>query len=258
MTAALAFAAQAAAGDESTPPPELAPGEPVIVFAPESLKTALDAVAAAFESNAEKRVSVAYGPPAVLADDIERGAPADVFISADAPAMDRLEQAGLLRTGTRRKILGNPLVLVELRERESKLAIGKGFDLPGALGDGKLAVCSLDSCPAGKAAKETLSSLEIFASIEPKLSQTDAAPQTLDLVANGTARFGIVYAADAKAESRVRIVSAFPQKSSNTPEFSVALIEKSPNPDAAFFVSFLKSQAATKIFSSQGYTLLAR
>jgi molybdate transport system substrate-binding protein len=231
---------------------------PVIVFAAASMKTALDAVAAAWKTNTGKTASSVYASSGILAKQIEQGAPADIFISADLKWMDYLAKAKLIRAGTRRKLLGNKLVLIEPSDADIKLEIAKGFDLAGAAGDGKIAVCTLNSCPGGIYAKEALESLGVFASVEAKLAQADNIRNALNLVARGEAKFGIVYATDAKAEPKVKLVGTFPEASHSPIIYPVALVEASNNPDAPFFLSYLKSQAATKIFTGQGFDILPK
>jgi molybdate transport system substrate-binding protein len=229
-----------------------------IVFAAASMKTALDAVAAAWKADTGTTVSIAYASSAALAKQIERGAPADIFISADLKWMDYLEKAKLIRAGTRKNLFGNKLVLIEPGDADGKLEIAKGFDLAGAAGDGKIAVCMIDSCPAGIYAKEALESLGIFASVEPKLAQADNVRNALNLVSRGEARFGIVYATDAKADPKVKLVGTFPESSHSPIVYPIALVTTSANPDAAFFLAYLTSQAATKIFPEQGFEVLSK
>lgn len=230
----------------------------IVVFAAASLKTALDEIAAAFKKDMGSELKITYASSAVLAKQIEQGAPADVFISADLPWMDYVDKAKLLRPLTRRNLLGNKLVLVEPIDQNTKLAIEKGFDLAGATGDGKIAVCTVASCPAGVYAKESLESLGVWASVEPALAQAENVRAALALVARGEARFGIVYATDAKAEPKVRVVGTFPEKSHKPIVYPVALVAASTNPAAPKAISFLSSQAATKIFLAQGFGILSK
>ena len=225
--------------------------KPVVVFAAASMKTALDAVAAAWKAKTGKTASIVYASSAVLAKQIEQGAPADIFISADLKWMDYLEKAKLILAETRRNLLGNKLVLIEPGDADAKIEIAKGFDLAGAAGDGKVAVCTLDSCPGGIYAKEALQSLGVFTSVEPKLAQADNIRNALNLVSRGEAKFGIVYATDAKADPKVKVVGIFPASSHSPIVYPVALIGTSANPDAAVFLSYLRSQAATKIFTGK-------
>jgi molybdate transport system substrate-binding protein len=248
------------AGESETPAisPGTATNAPVLVFAAASMKTALDAVAAAWKADTGKTASIAYASSAVLAKQIEQGAPADIFISADLKWMDYLEKAKLVRAGTRRTLFGNKLVLIEPSDADIKLEIAKGFDLAGAAGDGKIAVCALETCPGGIYAKEALESLGIFANVEPKLAQADNIRAALNLVSRGEARLGIVYATDARADPKVKLVGTFPASSHSPIVYPVALVETSANPDAAFFLGYLTSQAATRIFTGQGFDILSK
>jgi molybdate transport system substrate-binding protein len=265
LALAVAFAAAVllpSAGQGETPAaaPGLGTGteKSVVVFAAASLKTALDAVAAAWKINTGMTASIAYASSGTLAKQIEQGAPADIFISADLQWMETLEKAKLIRAETRRRLLGNKLVLIEPSDADTKLEIVKGFDLAGATGDGKIAVCALDLGTGGIYAKEALDSLGIFASVEPKLAQVDTIRNALSLVSRGEAKFGIVFATDAKADPKVKVVGTFPASSHSPIVYPIALVETSVNPDAAFFMSYLTSQAATKIFTGQGFEMLPK
>jgi molybdate transport system substrate-binding protein len=232
--------------------------KPVIVFAATSLKTALDAVAAAWKIHRGKEASIVYASSGTLAKQIEQGAPADIFLSADRKWMDYLDKAKLIHAGTRRKLLGNKLVLVAPRDADNKLKIANGFDLAAATGDGRIAICALNLGSGGIYAKEALESLGVFASVEPKLAQADTIRNALTLVSRGEAKFGIVFATDAKADPKVKVVGTFPASSHSPIVYPVALVAASANPDAAFFLSYLTSQAATNIFTEQGFEMLPR
>jgi molybdate transport system substrate-binding protein len=241
---------------KAAPPAEAK--RPVVVFAAASLKTALDEIAATLEKDTGVKLTITYASSAVLAKQIEQGAPADVFISADLPWMDYVEKAKLVDPSTRRNVLGNKLVLVEPADKETKLAIAKDFDLAGATGDGKIAVCTIASCPAGVYAKEALESLGVWSSVAPKLAQSENVRAALALVGRGEARFGIVYATDAKAEPKVRVVGAFPEGSYKPVVYPLALVATSKNPAAPKAIAFLSSQAATKVFLAQGFSILSK
>jgi len=257
MFAAAATACAPCAGKAETPAPAVA-DKPVVVFAAASLKTALDSIAAAWKANTGKSTSIVYASSGTLAKQIEQGAPADVFISADIKWVDYLDKEKLLRAGTRKNLLGNALVLIEPADADAQMKITKGFDLAGATGDGKIAVCSIDSCPGGIYAKEALNALGVFPNVEPKLAQADNIRNALNLVARGEAKFGIVYATDAKAEPKVKTVGIFPSSSHSAIVYPGAIIETSKNPNAASFLSYLRSQTATKIFRGQGFEILAK
>ena len=172
--------------------------------------------------------------------------------------MDYLEKAKLIQSKTRHNLLGNVLVLIEPVDANAKLTIAPDFDLAGATGDGKIAVCTIASCPGGIYAKQALEALGIWAKVEPKLAQADNIRNALTLVSRGEAKFGIVYATDAKADPKVKVVGTFPAATHSPIVYPVALIETSKNPDAVAFVAYLSSKAAKKIWSEQGFKFLPK
>ena len=139
---------------------------------------------------------------------------------------------------------------------DNKLLIANGFDLAGAAGDGKIAVCMIELVSSRLYAKEALESLGVFASVEPKLAQADNVRGALNLVSRGEAKFGIVYATDAKADPKVKVVGIFPASSHSPIVYPVALMAASANPNATFFLAYLMSQAAAKTFLKQGFEVL--
>lgn len=231
---------------------------PLVVFAAASMKTALDAVAASWKAETGKNTAIVYASSAALAKQIEHGAPADIFISADLTWMDYLEKAKLIKPGTRRNLLGNALVLIEPADTSVDLKIAQGFDLAGATGDSKIAVCTIVSCPGGIYAKQALENLEVFTNVEAKLAQADNIRAALTLVSRGEAKFGIVYATDAKADPKVKVVGVFPEATHSPIVYPVALAATSKNPDAAAFLAYLSSPAACKILTEQGFTILSQ
>jgi molybdate transport system substrate-binding protein len=227
-----------------------------VIFAAASLKTALDAIAEAWKAQGGKAPAISYASSGVLAKQIEQGAPADIFISADLKWVDYLDKAKLLKAGTRNNLLGNGLVLIEAADGTSQLKIAPNFDLAGATGDGKIAVCTIASCPGGIYAKEAFEKLGIWSAVEPKLAQADNIRNALTLVARGEAKFGVVYTTDAKAEPKVKVVDMFPETSHAPIIYPMAIVAASTNKNAADFLAFMRSQTATKIFVGQGFTIL--
>ena len=226
------------------------------VFAAASMKTALDQIATAWAAKTGKPLVVSYASSAVLAKQIESGAPADLFISADLKWMDYLDKAGALKAGTRETLLGNKLVLVAPADTKLDLTIAKGFDLAGALGDGKLAVCTITSCPAGVYGKEALEKLGAYAAVAPKLAQADNVRAALLLVARGEAKLGIVYATDAKSEPKVKVVGVFPEDSHAPIVYPVAIVKDAKNPDADAFKAYLRDAEPRRILEGQGFDIL--
>lgn len=234
-----------------------AAAEPVKVFAAASLKNALDAVAQAWTaSNAARTVVPAYAASSALAKQIEQSAPADVFISADTQWMDYLAAKGLIKPETRRELLGNTLVLIAAKGMSPQVALKPGLDLAALIGDSRLAVADIKAVPAGRYAQAALEKLGLFAGVETKLAQSENVRAALALVARGEAKFGIVYATDAKAEANVEIVAAFPQDSHPPIVYPVAVVSSSTNGDALSFIEFLASPRAAAIFQAEGFEIL--
>ncbi len=240
----------------TAPAPASAAADGPLVFAAASMKTALDAISAKFAAKTGHAPVISYNSSGVLAKQIAAGAPADLFISADERWMSFLADRGELKAGTRETLLGNELVLVEPAASDAKLAIKPGFDLAGALGDGKLAVCTVASCPAGIYGKEALTKLGVYAAVEPKLAQTEDVRAALLLVARGEAKFGIVYATDARAEPKVKVIDAFPASSHAPITYPVAVLKDSKNAQAGELEGYLRSPDAVAILKDQGFTVL--
>ena len=230
----------------------------LVVFAAASLATALNAIQPIFTTDKGQPVAISYGSSGTLAKQIEQGAPADVFISADTKWIDYLQKKNLLATGTRRDLLSNELVLIEPADGQTKLKIKPGFDLATLAGDGKIAVCTIASCPAGIYAKGAFTKLGVWSAVEPKLAQAANVRDALALVARGEAKYGVVYATDAKAEPKVRVVDVFPADSHTPIVYPVAVVASSKNANAAVFEAFLTSQAAVKILTKQGFKFVSK
>jgi molybdate transport system substrate-binding protein len=247
--AAMFVLAQGAAAQTSSP------GR-LVVFAAASMQTALDAIAPLFAKQSGTTPAVSYGSSGILAKQIEQGAPAEVFISADVKWMDELQAKKLLAPGTRRNLVGNSLVLIEPADAKVQLKITPGFDLAGAAGDGRIAVCTVESCPAGIYAKEALQKLGVWNAVEPKLAQAANVRGALSLVARGEAKLGIVYSTDAKAEPKVKVVDVFPDASHSPIIYPAAVIAGTKDRAAAAFLAFLSSPAAAKTLKGQGFRVL--
>ncbi len=228
----------------------------VVVFAAASLKTALDAVTAEWSKASGETATVSYAGSSVLAKQIEQGAPADIFFSADLDWMDYLQERALIDPATRKSLLGNAIVLVASGTGAAPLTIGQGFDLAGALGGGKLAMANVDSVPAGKYGKAALTSLGVWDSVAGSVAQADNVRAALNLVALGEAPFGIVYATDARAEPRVSVVGTFPDDTHPPIVYPVARTAGSTSDAAQSLLDFLATPAARAAFAAQGFTVL--
>jgi molybdate transport system substrate-binding protein len=231
--------------------------EPVTVFAAASLKNALDAINAAWSQEAGKQATISYAGSSALAKQIEEGAPADLFISADLDWMAYLSERDLIDTASERRLLGNRIVLVAPAGSTVKLSITPGFDLAAALGDGRLAMANVDAVPAGRYGKAALESLGVWDGVADKVAQAENVRAALQLVALGEAPLGIVYQTDATAEPGVRVVGTFPEDSHDQIVYPAALTAESANHDAAAFLDYLQGAAARTIFEGQGFTVLA-
>ena len=225
------------------------------VFAAASLKEALDEAAAAYRKQTGVPVRVSYAASSALARQIEQGAPADVFFSADLEWMDYLQQRNRLDVATRRSLLGNRLVLIAPRASKAQVDLKRPATLLAALGDGRLAVGQTRTVPAGKYAKASLESLSLWNGVRPRLAESESVRAALMLVARGETPLGIVYASDAKAEPGVRVVATFPEDSHPPIVYPVAALRGARAAQAARFVQWLASPAADALFTKRGFTV---
>ena len=224
------------------------------VFAAASLKTALDEIGAAWTARTGKKAAVSYAAASALAKQIEQGAPADVFVSADLDWMDFLDKKGLMRSETRVNLVSNTLVLIAPLGSPAEPKIAPGFPLAVAIGDGRLATGEVKSVPVGKYAKAALTSLGVWEAIESKLAGAENVRAALALVARGEAKYGIVYGSDAKSEPKVMVVDTFPASSHPPIVYPAAITREATSVDAAAYLDFLKGPEAAKIFAAQGFT----
>ena len=228
---------------------------PVVVFAAASLKNALDAAVADWTATTGRRVTVAYAASSALARQIEQGAPADVYISADLDWMNWAAERELVKPGTRRVLLANTLVLVAPADSPTAFKLAKGADLGAVLGTGRLAIGQVQSVPAGKYAKDALEALGLWSGVAARLAQVDSVRAALALVARGEVPFAIVYATDARAEPRVKVLDTFPAGSHAPVVYPAAVTAASSNPDAGLFLDHLRSPAGTAIFARHGFSV---
>lgn len=228
----------------------------VTVMAAASLTDALQDIGTLYEAKTHTHVTFVFAASSALAKQIENGAPADIFISADLDWMDYLAKKDLIQAGTRKNLLGNQLVLIAPTGSTLKIKIAKGFKLAEALGDGKLSVADPASVPAGKYAKAALTNLGVWDSVSGKLASADNVRGALAFVARGEAPLGIVYKTDALIEPKVTIVGTFPEKSHAPILYPVALIKSSASPNAKDFLAVLEGSDAAETFTRLGFTVL--
>ncbi|WP_233123504.1 molybdate ABC transporter substrate-binding protein [Agrobacterium vaccinii] len=228
----------------------------VTVFAAASMKNALDAANAEWAKETANEATVSYAASSALAKQIEAGAPADVFISADLAWMDYVAGKKLIKDSTRVNLLGNRLVLVAPSDKAKPVDISQGFDLAGLVGEGKLAMGAVDSVPAGKYGKAALEKLGVWSAVQSKVAGAESVRAALVLVSRGEAPYGIVYQTDAAADPGVKIVGTFPQDSHEPIIYPVAILSESKSPAATAYLDFLKSAKAAPYFEKQGFTIL--
>ncbi|HUI62620.1 MAG TPA: molybdate ABC transporter substrate-binding protein [Steroidobacteraceae bacterium] len=225
----------------------------VLVFGAASLTNVLDELGQAYQAQTSVPIKSSYAASSVLARQIEAGAPADVFFSADLEWMDYVEQHKLLKAGSRHDVVGNRLVLIAPADSGVSVKLVHGVDLSSALGaDGRLATGDPDSVPVGKYAQAALQKLGAWDSVVDRLVRAENVRAALAFVARGEAALGIVYRTDALAEKRVRIVAEFPAGSYPPIIYPIALTTHA-GPDAAGFVEFVRGRAARAIFVRYGF-----
>jgi molybdate transport system substrate-binding protein len=218
-----------------------AQGRDLLVFGAASLKNALDDADAQYQRDAGHKIVVSYGASSALAKQIEGGAPADIFISADLDWMDYVAEHKLIKPETRFNLLGNKLVLVARADSGINLTIGPNFPLAQTL---------------GKYGKAALEALGVWPSVANKIAPAQDVRATLLLVSRGEAPLGIVYQTDAAADKTVKIVGTFPESTHPPIIYPLAVTVSSTNPGAAAYIAFLKSAAAKPAFEKQGFGVL--
>lgn len=230
-------------------------GGQVTVFAAASLKNALEDVAQQWQQQTGNSLIVSLAGSSALARQIEQGAPADIFISANSDWMDYLETRGLIRANSRHDLLQNSLVLIATGRSAAQVTIAPGFDLAGMLGNEKLAMALVDAVPAGIYGKAALQELGIWDQVAAKVAQTDNVRAALSLVSTGEAPFGIVYATDAGADANVSVAGVFPANSHPAIIYPVAAVSDSTNPLNDTFLQFLTSEPARAAFLRHGFEM---
>ena len=225
----------------------------VTVFAAASLKEALDQNIKAFSARSGNTVRVSYAGSNALAQQIENGAPADLFISADAAWMDHLAQSKLLAPGTRRDLLTNSLVLVAPADSAIQLNIAPNFALAAALKGGRLALANPDAVPAGKYAKSALQRLGVWATVENSLTRSENVRAALVLVARGETPLGIVYLTDARAEPRVRVVASLAADLHAPLVYPAAIVAGRSTPAGRALLEYLAGAEARVIWVRFGF-----
>lgn len=230
----------------------------VTVFAAASLQESLTAAGAAWTAKSGTSVRFSFGASSAMARQIDQGAPADLFLSADEEWMDWLQGRGGVVAATRRRLLSNQLVLIAPAGSKTMLRIGPNMPLARALGEGRLAVADTTSVPAGRYARAALTRLGVWDSVSGRLLPGENVRAALAYVSRGEAPLGIVYATDAKADPKVKLVGVFPASSYPLIVYPGAVTTASRNSAAASFLGFLLGPQAGAIFRRYGFGVLAR
>jgi molybdate transport system substrate-binding protein len=228
----------------------------LVVFAAASLKNALDSVNAQWQKETGESPKISYAASSALARQLEQGAPAQMFISADLDWMDYVEKKGLIKPEKRSNLLGNRIVLIAPKDKAAPVAIRPGFDLASVLGDGRLAMANVEAVPAGKYGKAALEKLGVWTSVSGRLAQAENVRAALLLVSRGEAPAGIVYQTDAASDPGVAIVATFPEDTHPPIVYPIALTTAA-GPDAAAFLAYIRSDKAKRLFEAQGFTVLS-
>lgn len=229
--------------------------EALTVFAAASLKNVMDEQAAAFQRAGGGEVRLSYAASSAIARQIESGAPADIFISADSDWMTYVDQRRLLRPGTRRDLLTNRLALIAPKGSKLRLTVGRGMPLARALGSGRLAMAAPE-VPAGKYGRAALTALGVWPSVQAKVASAENVRAALAFVSRGEAPLGVVYDTDAKADPNVRIVGLFPAASHPRIVYPAAVLASSKSPSAGRFMAYLATPSARTIFQKHGFAVL--
>lgn len=223
------------------------------VFAAASLTNVLQEIGDAYTAETKRPVRFSFAASSALARQIESGAPADLFMSADQDWMDYLQTRKLIQPGTRSNIVANTLVLVAPADSKVALKIAPGFGLAAALGEtGRIATGDPASVPVGKYARAALTRLGVWTSVENRLVPADNVRTALNFVARGEAPLGIVYATDAKGEPRVRVVDVFPAFSHDPISYPAAATVTA-GADAIQFLDYLNGPRARAFFDKAGF-----
>jgi molybdate transport system substrate-binding protein len=228
---------------------------PITVFAAASLTNALQDLGDAFTKETLIPVRFSFAASSALARQIENGAPADVFFSADLEWMDYLQSRNLIQRDTRRDVLGNRLVLIAPSDSRIKLKIEPHFALAAAVGQGRLATGDPDSVPVGRYAREALTTLGVWSGVADRLVRADSVRSALAFVDRGEAQLGIVYETDALIDKNVRVVDVFPAGSHLPIVYPIALTSAAKG-EAAKFVAYIRGPAGDLAFKSYGFTPL--
>ncbi len=229
----------------------------LLVFAAASLTNVLGELARDWEKNSGVPAKLSFAASSALARQIEAGAEAHVFVSADQEWMDYLVARNLIDKATRRDLAGNSLVLIAPADSAVRLRIAPGFRLSESLGGGRLAVADPDTVPAGRYARAALTSLGVWDSVSNQLARGENVRAALIYVARGESPLGIVYSTDAQIDPKVRVVATFPDNTHDPITYPAAATAMA-GPQAAAFLKYLSSADAAAAWKKYGFRELRK
>jgi molybdate transport system substrate-binding protein len=231
--------------------------EQITVFAAASMTNAMAEVEERFEAATGHEVVVSLAASSALARQIQQGAPADVFISANPDWMDVVEGDGLVEPDSRFDLLNNTIVLIAHGTDAAAVEMGPDLDLAGLLDGGRLVMALVEAVPAGIYGKAALESLGLWSVVAPSVAQADNVRAALALVARGEAPYGIVYATDAVAEEQVSVVATFPAETHPPIVYPAAVVAGRDSPLVEQFMAYLRGPEARAAFERQGFVFIA-
>ncbi|HSH71966.1 MAG TPA: molybdate ABC transporter substrate-binding protein [Methylophilaceae bacterium] len=230
--------------------------EKVTVFAAASLTNALGEISAQYEKANPVKVVHSFASSSTLAKQIEAGAPADIFISADAKWMNYLQDKKLIDTPSRKDLLGNKLVLIVPKGKSFNVQFDKSFDFAKAF-DGRLCTGDVDSVPAGIYAKQSLTYLNWWDGIKTRIVGAQDVRGALAFVERGECGVGIVYETDAKVSSKVDIIGIFPEASHLPIIYPIAFVANAKNINKEYF-NYLQGPEGLAIFTKYGFSIIGK
>lgn len=233
--------------------PAAAREKPVIVFAAASMTTAMEDLGRAYAAKTGTAPKFSFAASSALARQIEQGAEAAIFVSADEPWMDYLAERKLILPGTRKPVLANRLVLIAPADRPRTVTLAAGTDLAVLLGEGRLVTGDPAHVPVGRYAEAALRKLGMWAGVEPKLARTENVRAALTLVERGEAPFGIVYATDAAVTPKVMVAGTFPADSHPPITYPFAIVAKQDSPAARALFAYLLGPEAAAVYRKYGF-----
>lgn len=228
-------------------------GDSIKIFAAASIAPSIQKAGDLYKAGKDVDIVITPAASGALAKQIEAGAPADIFVSADSKWIKYGVDKGFIEPASVYNLVGNSLVLVAAKDAAAPIDLGEPKALPAALGEERLAIGEAKSVPAGAYGEAALKQLGLYDALAPHFAPAENVRVALQLVARGEAKFGIVYGTDARAEPGVAVVATFPEASHEPIVYPIGLT-KSATPAAAAFLAFLKEAPAAAVFAAEGFS----